>query len=177
MKNKTLSSLFVLLLIVISSSAYSSNLNIGVTLNPYYSWVANVGMELVDVTPVIPNGINPHSYQPRTQDILNLQNIDAIVINGMGHDEFIEPMIKAIEKEIMIIDPGMTTPHVHADGTKHGSIEHSHNFISINSAANQVHQISKSLAHLDSQNAEIYKENAKIYRKNCARFSQVQSIN
>ena len=72
-------------------------LRIGVTLHPYYSWTMNVVGKLpgYEVRPILPGEIDAGDYQPRPEDIKKLIDLDAIVVNGIGHDDFIMPMIKA----------------------------------------------------------------------------------
>ena len=72
-------------------------LKIGVTLHPYYSWTANVVGNLpgYEVRAILPGEIDAGDYQPRPEDIKKLVDLDAIVVNGIGHDDFIFPMLKA----------------------------------------------------------------------------------
>src|SRR5262245_30289572 len=72
-------------------------LRIGVTLHPYFSWTMNVIGRLpgYEVRPILPGDIDAGDYQPRPEDIKKLVGLDAIVVNGIGHDDFIMPMIKA----------------------------------------------------------------------------------
>src|SRR4029450_13856191 len=72
-------------------------LKIGVTLHPYYSWTKNVVGDLpgYEVRSILPGEIDAGDYQPRPEDIKKLADLDAVVVNGIGHDDFIFPMIRA----------------------------------------------------------------------------------
>src|SRR5215510_10848211 len=86
-------------------------LKIGVTLHPYYSWTKNVVGDLpgYEVRSILPGEIDAGDYQPRPEDIKKLVDLDAIVINGIGHDDFILPMIRSSgNKKIVIIRPNET---------------------------------------------------------------------
>ncbi len=90
-------------------------LKIGVTLHPYYSWTKNVVGTLpgYEVRSILPGEIDAGDYQPRPEDIKKLIDLDAIVVNGIGHDDFILPMIKASgNKRIVIIRPNEATPQI-----------------------------------------------------------------
>ena len=83
-------------------------LKIGVTLHPYFSWTRNVVGALpgYEVRSILPGEIDAGDYQPRPEDIKKLTDLDAIVVNGIGHDDFIFPMIKASgNKKIVVIRP------------------------------------------------------------------------
>jgi zinc transport system substrate-binding protein len=82
-----------------------------VSLHAYYSWVRTIAGDNAEVVPIIAEGSDPHSYQPRPEDIQKITGLDAIVINGMGHDDYIKPMIKAAgNKNLVVIDPHKGVP-------------------------------------------------------------------
>jgi zinc transport system substrate-binding protein len=140
-------------------------LKIGVTLHPYYSWTKNVVADLpgYEVRPVLPGDIDAGDYQPRPDDIKKLVDLDAIVINGIGHDDFIMPMLKASgNTKIVIIRPNETTPQIHS---AHGSGVNSHTFISFTNAIQQTYAIQKALAALRPADAAALQRNAGDYAR------------
>jgi zinc transport system substrate-binding protein len=142
-----------------------SVLKIGVTLHPYYSWTKNVVGDLkgYEVRTILPGEIDAGDYQPRPDDIKKLVDLDAIVINGIGHDDFILPMIKAAgNKSLKIIRINDTTPQIHS---AHGSGINSHTFISFTNAIQQTYAIQKALAALRPADAAALQRNAADYAK------------
>ena len=140
-------------------------LRIGVTLHPYYSWTKNVVGTLpgYEVRSVLPGEIDAGDYQPRPEDIKKLVDLDVIVINGIGHDDFIQPMLKASgNRKIVIIRPNDTTPQIHAVG---GSAVNSHTFISFTNAIQQTYAIQKALAALRPKDAAALQKNASEYAR------------
>ena len=104
-------------------------LKIGVTLHPYYSWTRNIVGDLpgYEVRSILPGEIDAGDYQPRPDDIKKLVDLDAIVVNGIGHDDFIMPMLKASgNKKIVIIRPNETTPQIHAGARQQRELAHVH---------------------------------------------------
>ena len=87
--------LFILLFIPLISY---SKIKVGITLLPYYSFVKNIVKDKMDVVPVLPVNADVHSYQANSNDIKKLLDIDYVVVNGIGHDEFIFPMINTAKK-------------------------------------------------------------------------------
>src|SRR5450432_2263856 len=138
-------------------------LRIGVTLHPYYSWVANViaGEPGAEVVPVLPGEIDAGNYQPSPDDIAKLAKLDAIVINGIGHDDFIRDMIKASgNTHLTVIEVNAQTPLV---TTAHGEGQNSHTFISFTNAIQQTKLIAKQLGELRPANADAFTANASAY--------------
>ena len=140
-------------------------LKIGVTLHPYYSWTRNVVGDLpgYDVRPILPGEIDAGDYQPRPEDIKKITDLDAIVINGIGHDDFILSMIKASgNRRLVVIRPNDSTPQIHS---AHGSTVNSHTFISFTNAIQQTYAIQKALAGLRPADAAALQKNAADYAR------------
>jgi len=57
--------------------------------------VANIVGDRAEVIALIPAEANPHNYQPQPDDITRAMNIDVLVVNGIGHDEWAFQIIKA----------------------------------------------------------------------------------
>ncbi|MBZ5556769.1 MAG: zinc ABC transporter substrate-binding protein [Acidobacteriia bacterium] len=154
-----------LLFAATASAQPRPTLKIGVTLHPYYSWTANVVGTLpgYEVRSILPGEIDAGDYQPRPEDIKKLMDLDAIVINGIGHDDFINPMIKASgNKKLVIIRVNESTPQIHA---AHGSGVNSHTFISFTNAIQQTYAIQKAIAALRPSDASALQANAADYAR------------
>jgi zinc transport system substrate-binding protein len=164
----TRSRLALLLLLLIAAApddaARAARLRVGVTLHPYYSWTANVvGDADVEVRPVIPGEIDAGNYQPSPQDITKLADLDAIVVNGVGHDDFIFDMIKASGNDkLTIIRPNDAVPLMRATN---GSGINSHTFISFTNAIEQTYAIARALGTLRPTLASTFEQNAADYAR------------
>ena len=168
--------IFLMLLVLNApSSALGEKLAIGVSLHPYYSWVAAIVGDLAEVVPIISEGSDPHSYQPRPEDIQKITELDAIVINGMGHDDYIKPMIEAAEnKSLRLIDPHQGVPLIpsHQETYEFEKTDNqekisfnSHTYIAINGAAQQIYNIAGELTKLRPEYGDQFKKNARQYVK------------
>ena len=101
MKKILISFLFILF----SSFSYSQEkLKIGITLLPYYSFVKNIVKDRAEVIPVVKaESFDSHTYQPKVEDIQRASTLDVIVVNGIGHDEFIFKILNAIDTKRKIV--------------------------------------------------------------------------
>lgn len=139
-------------------------LRVGVTLHPYYSWTRNVvrGTD-VQVVPILPGEVDAGDYQPRPQDIAKIADLDAIVVNGLGHDDFIEGMIRASGNErLRVIRPNDATPLLPG---AHGEKANSHTFLSLSNAIAQSRAIADALGEMRPGLAARFRENAADYAK------------
>ena len=167
----------MLLSIILPTGAFAEGLTIGVTLHPYFSWVKNIVGNKATVTPIIPEDADPHMYQPRPEDIEKLAAMDAVVINGLGHDAFFKPMLKASnKKDLFLIDTHIGLPliPVFTSGSDKKSSKpaayNNHTYVSITTSIQQINTITKGIAKLDGTNAKTFKTNARAYIKRLRRL-------
>jgi zinc transport system substrate-binding protein len=115
----------------------------------------------VEVRAVLPGEVDAGDYQPRPQDIKKIADLDAIVVNGVGHDDFIFDMIKASgTTKLAIIRPNDGVPLIRS---AHGDMVNSHTFISFSNAIVQTYAIAKDLGALRPELAETFQRNAASY--------------
>jgi zinc transport system substrate-binding protein len=148
---------------VASPAAPAGPLKIGVTLHPYYSWTKNVVGDApgVEVRPILPGEVDAGNYQPRPEDIKKLVDLDAIVVNGIGHDDFIGGMIQASgNARVAILRPNEATPLLRS---VRGGAVNSHTFISFTNAVQQSYAIERALAALRPDLAVAFHEHARAY--------------
>lgn len=156
------------------ANASAKTLRIGVTLHPYYSYVANIVGDSADVVPLIPAGFNPHAYEPQAEDIKRINGLDVIVVNGIGHDDFVDRMIQASDNpKVPLIESNANVPLLAATGSSaragsgagSGKVVNPHTFLSVTGSIAQINTIARELAKKDPDNAELFRKNAREYTK------------
>ncbi len=170
-----LQSVLVFCLAFSSIQAYAQEkkcqLNIGASLHPYYSWAKNIVGDEANVTSLIPPGSDPHAYQPVPSDMTKLENLDVVIVNGVGHDEFVKPMLKAIENDtLLILDTSKGLPLIPTFGKHYdfdeqdGKISYnSHTYIAITGAIQQMQMITRRLGRLCPDQAGEFIKNVRAY--------------
>jgi zinc transport system substrate-binding protein len=157
------SSRFLLVLLtLVASIAAAEPLRVGVTLHPYYSWTANLvkGTD-VEVVSVLPGEVDAGDYQPRPEDIGKLARLDALVVNGIGHDDFIDDMIKASgNAKLKVVRANEGTPLLKA---VNGGAVNSHTFISFTNAVQQTYAIARILSLMRPEHGSKLQANAAEY--------------
>ena len=161
--------LAILMLIFSFSVMAKDKLKIGVTLQPYYSFVANTVKDRAEVIPVVRlDKYDSHSYQPKPEDIKRINELDVIVVNGVGHDEFIFDILNAADrkKEIKVIYANKNVSLMPIAGSiRKEKVMNPHTFISITTSIQQVYNIAKELGEIDPANKEFYLKNSRDYAK------------
>ncbi|MCR5099588.1 MAG: metal ABC transporter substrate-binding protein [Lachnospiraceae bacterium] len=177
-----------------SAASSGDKLKIVTTIFPEYDWVMNVlgdNPANAEVTMLLDNGVDLHSYQPTTDDILKISTCDMFIYVGGESDEWVEDAIKeATNKDMAVINllevlgdsvkeeemvKGMQeSEHEHehegedADEHEHeeGEVEYDeHVWLSLRNAATLTDSISEELQRIDAANALVYKTNSDAYIK------------
>jgi len=139
---------------------------IGVTLHPYYSWVANIVGDTAEVVPLIGAEFNPHSYRPQPEDMKRCMTLDALVVNGIGHDEFAFEIVEAagMKDRLPIIFANRDVSLIPVSGTLDGrKVVNPHTFVSVTASVRQIYTIASELGRLYPDRADLYRANARAY--------------
>lgn len=146
---------------------------IGITLHPYYSFVTAIVGDTAVVVPLIGEGFNPHSYRPQPEDIKLSMTLDALVVNGVGHDEFAFEIVQAADMKgkLPLVfankDVSLIPVSGHLDGKK---IVNAHTFVSITASVRQIYTIAKRLGEIFPEYATLYRKNARAYASRLRRM-------
>ncbi|UZE97079.1 metal ABC transporter solute-binding protein, Zn/Mn family [Alkalimarinus alittae] len=171
---KLTNSLFVFIALAITSIfpfSVQAKLTVGVTLHPYYSYVSRIVEDRAVVQPLIEAGFNPHAYKLSPADLTRLQSMEAIVVNGIGHDEFAIEVLNRLElPDLEVVYANESVPLI---GNKSGTKHNPHTFVSIDAAIRQIYTIARKLASLDPENGKFYQQNALKYARELRMMKRV----
>ena len=91
-----------------SGAKGNGKLKIVTTIFPEYDWVMNVLGDKAsdaDVTMLLDNGVDLHSFQPTAADIMKISSCDLFIYVGGESDEWVEDALKeAVNKNMIVID-------------------------------------------------------------------------
>ncbi len=160
------------LLAGLSAGEPGTRLRVGVTLHPYYSFVSNIAGDYVEVVPLIDTGFNPHNYSPRAADITRAMTLDALVVNGVGHDAFALEIVRAAGREdLPLINANEDVSLLPISGLGAGeSRVNPHTFISISTAIQQINTITDGLVELMPERAAEFRASARNYASRLRRM-------
>ncbi|MCV6610391.1 MAG: zinc ABC transporter substrate-binding protein [Amphritea sp.] len=142
----------------------AEKLRVGITLHPYYSYVSNIVRDRAEVVPLVDAGFNPHSYEMQPADLKRLLSMDALVVNGIGHDEFAFRALDALQSQnngnasVVVIEANADVPLLAAPNAQ--GAWNPHTFVSISASIRQLYTIARELGELDPENARFYRMNA-----------------
>jgi zinc transport system substrate-binding protein len=148
------------------SAPAAAKLRVGITLHPYYSFVANIVGDLAEVVPLVAADVNPHGYQPLAEDIKRAGTLDVLVVNGIGHDEWAFRIVEAAGRKdtLQLIWANATVALIPVSGERGPEkVVNPHTFVSTNAAIQQVYEIARRLGEIEPANGAAYRANARDY--------------
>jgi len=153
------------------------------TIFPEYDWVREIaGDELshVDITMLLDNGVDLHSYQPTADDIMKISDCDLFIYVGGESDAWVEDALKeAVNKDMKVINlldvlgssikeeevvEGMEAEEEEESEEGEEEPEYDeHVWLSLKNAKILCEAIASDLADIDAAHADVYKQNEQTY--------------
>lgn len=165
----------------------TDKLSIVTTIFPEYDWVREILGDKADnaeITMLLDNGVDLHSYQPTADDIVKISDCDLFIYVGGESDEWVEDALRNAANGNMkvinllevlgdsvkteeIVEGMQEAEHEHEDVEEHEHEEEAdeHVWLSLKNAKMLVRVISKALQELDPDSKDIYAANADAYVK------------
>jgi zinc transport system substrate-binding protein len=163
-----------------------TKLKVVTTVLPINLFTQAVAGDCATVIPLLPAGADTHAFQARPQDVATLGKAQVMVINGLGLEAFIEPLLKSADNPDLITidssqgitplklednpsaDHGHDHDHDHGHSHSHGHSEAEgavdpHIWLDPQLAAQQVKTIRDGLIQADPGCADGYRERAQSY--------------
>lgn len=155
----------------------TGKIKICTTIFPEYDWAQNIiGQNNQDVilSLLIKNGVDLHSFQPTTQDILEIANSDLFIYVGGESDEWIKEALNTMtNKKLKVINLMECLDKVYEEqeglepeeeSEDEEEIEYDeHVWLSIKNAKKFCQVIFQNLVEIDPKNMELYKTNLENY--------------
>lgn len=142
------------------------------TLFPLYDFARAVGGEKADVSLLLPPGVEPHSFEPRPEDVVRINKADLFVFSSRYMEPWAEDILKGAGKgHALAVEAGAGVTYLPAAGhdvEKEKGHHHEggmdpHIWLSIPNAGKMVDNIAAGLAQKDPANKEYYLKNAAAY--------------
>ena len=143
--------------IVIEKAEGKSKITAITSFYPLYEFTKEIGGNKVDVSLLVPQGVEPHDWEPTIRDIQKIEQADLIIINGNGFEKWVD---KIDSSKVSIINSGRSFGWVTGEPTQ--SVDY-HYWLNPLSAKLQITAITDGLIEADPENADYYKNTKKDY--------------
>ena len=175
--------IFITCVMLVTAVCAFAKTKIVTTIFPEYDWVKEIlgkNIKDADLTLLIGNGVDLHSYQPSIQDVAKISTADVFIYVGGESEGWVADALKnAKNKNMKVINllevlgdkvkeeeviEGMQVEEEHDEDEDEEEVEYDeHVWLSVRNAKILCTEICDVLCDVDSKNAAAYKANYKAY--------------
>jgi zinc transport system substrate-binding protein len=151
------------------TSNSSEKLSIITTLFPQYEFAKEIGGDKIEVTLILPPGVEPHAYEPKPSDVSKINMADIFVYTG----EFMEPwahdIISGSNNSLKVVDASVGIVLMEKALNEGEEADHHHSgvdphiWLNFENAKIMAKNIAQALAEIDPENAQYYQANLETY--------------
>ena len=161
-----------------SAAPAEKRLNVVTTIFPEYDWVRQIAGDKADVTMLLDNGVDLHSYQPTADDIIKISTCDLFIYVGGESDDWVEDVLQqAANQNMAVVNllevlgdsvkeeevvEGMEAEEEEAEEEEEPEYDE-HVWLSLRNAAILCSRIADELGKIDADNAAAYRANADAF--------------
>lgn len=181
MLKRTLSFFMMILFVLVGLSSCNipvnnedSKLSIVTTIFPAYDFIKQIAGDKVNITMLLPPGVESHSYEPTPADIIEIENADMFFYISEHTETWVSRIISVIRKDevklICLADAvGIEIHgHNHDHGADHEQTEDcetdEHIWTNLDTSAQLVSCLGQKIAEADPENRDFYLNNAEKYK-------------
>jgi zinc transport system substrate-binding protein len=151
--------------IKVSAYAIEKKLVVVTTLFPLYDFAHEVGKDMVELTKLIPAGVEVHAFEPKPQDIATISKADIFIYNGSYMEPWVKDMLKGISNNnLMVVDASYGIELM--DHESQGKDPHI--WLNLAYAQMMTDTITDALVIKDPQHKDFYTNNAIAYKTKLA---------
>ncbi len=154
------------------------------TLFPTYDFAKQIGKDKVNVSLLLPPGVESHTFEPKPSDVVRISKAGIFIYTGKYMEPWVEDMLKGISnKNLVVVDASqgivLMADEDHNEEEEHHEGEHEHGhhhhggkdphiWLDLSNTQAMVDTIAKALAQKDPFDSEYYLNNAKEYNAKLA---------
>lgn len=145
-----------------SNSSDSSKIKVAASFNAMREFIEKIGGNKVEVHVMIPNGTEPHDFEPSAKDMQILSKARVFVYNGLGMESWADKTLKAVDnKSLKVVNAssGCDIIKLNSNDSKNEESYDPHVWLSVKMAKIQSNNIKKALIEVDPSNKEFYEKN------------------
>ena len=110
--------------------APDKRISVVTTLFPYYDFVRQTAGDRVNITLVVPAGMDSHSFEPTPADMITIQNADVLICNGGEMEHWLSQVLDSIDtsnmKIVTMMDYVDAVEEEHVEGMEDAGDGHDH---------------------------------------------------
>lgn len=135
----------------------SSNdkINVVVSFNALKEFAQAVGGDKIDVKVIVPEGTEPHDFEPKPRDMESINQAQVFIYNGLNMETWVDKTLAAIDnKKLLSVNASKGIDIIQINGQTDPHI-----WLSLKNAQIEANNILESLVKVDVKNKAYYEKN------------------
>lgn len=142
----------------------AGTLRVSATFNALSELARAIGGEHVAVTTIVPDGMEPHDFEPKARDLVALGDANVFIYNGFNLEPWVDAAVAAAQNaQLIAVDSSVgIEPIALENPNERGSVSgyDPHVWLGLTCAEIQAANIAKAFASADPTHADEYRRNA-----------------
>ena len=170
---KKLMSIFILAAVTVGLSACSNqktstaeakannnNIDVVVSFNPMKEFAEAIGKDKINVKVVVPEGTEPHDFEPKPRDMESISKAKVFIYNGLGAETWVDKTLSALNnKNLITVEASKGSDLIKTTDYD------PHTWLSLKEAKVETKNIKDALVKADPNNKDFYEKNYEDYSK------------
>ena len=161
-----------------TGTSSDGRITVSVSFNAMAEFTEAVGGSHVKVTTIIPDGTEPHDFEPKASDLTAMNGADVFVYNGLGLESWAQKAVDAAGSDSLVtVDASKgATAISNTESSEEGQYD-PHLWLSLKGAQEEAANIAAGLKKADPKHASDYEKNLSAFNaKLDALYTQYSSI-
>lgn len=154
------------------SASPQKRLNVVTTLYPLYDFTRAVAGDRAQVSLLLPPGVEPHSFEPKPEDMVRVSKADVVVFTNEAMEPWAVKLLRTLATKPVVVDaskgvalqPAAPGAEHEAHGEQHSGRD-PHIWLDFGNAQTMVQNIADGLSARDPANQAYYQANARAYQQ------------
>lgn len=144
-----------------------------------YDLASQIGGDRVSIKNLVPNGAEPHDWEPSVKAMMSLESADIFIYNGLGMESFVEKIKASVANELVYVEASEgchvlygyeeeeenhSQEHGEEDNNSHVSDADPHVWLDPVNAVIEAENICDAFCESDPENEEYYRKNLESFK-------------
>lgn len=141
-----------------TSAGEARKVKVIATLFPLYDFARAIGQDRVEVSLLLPPGVEAHSFEPRPSDIVKISGADLFIYTGKFMEPWVEGVLKGVApSKLKVVDSSVGIELLTEESEAHG-----HKNEPVHEQASRPGSMEQHESHDKQENARLHHEDAGV---------------
>ncbi|MCD8089954.1 MAG: zinc ABC transporter substrate-binding protein [Clostridiales bacterium] len=166
-----------------SGESGTDKLKVCTSFYAMYDFASEIGGDRVEIKNLVPNGAEPHDWEPSVGAMVSLEKADVFIYNGLGMEDFVEKVESSVGGDLVYVEAsegceilyGYEDDHGHNDHDDHDhdiSDADPHVWLNPYNALTEAENICEAFSLCDPVNADYYRENLAAFEEKIIKLDE-----